>query len=82
MSVNSPGGLPVQSEIICNKIKNFAGKNGLKVFTFAHDIAASGGYFVLCVGNEVYAERTSIVGSIGVIFTKTHMEGFLEKTSL
>ena len=82
MSINSPGGLAVQSQLICNKILKFASKKNLKIYTFAHDIAASGGYFILSIGNEVYADRTSIVGSIGVIFSKYHLEGLLNQTSI
>lgn len=70
VSVNSPGGLPVQSEIISNKILTFARKNNLKLFTFAGDLAASGGYFVLSVGDHVVADRNTILGSIGVLLNK------------
>jgi ClpP class serine protease len=56
-------------------------KKNLKVYTFAKDLAASGGYFVLCTGNEVYADKTSIVGSIGVVFSKMQLQGLLDLTS-
>lgn len=82
VSVNSPGGLPVQSQIICNKIHEFASKHNLKVYTFARDLAASGGYFVLCCGHKVYADRTSILGNIGVIVPKYQLDGLLDMASL
>ena len=82
VSVNSPGGLPVQSELISNKILNFARKNNLKLYTFAGDVAASGGYFVLSVGDHVISDRNSIVGSIGVIINKLILKGFLDQTAL
>lgn len=82
VSVNSPGGLPVQSQIICNKIHEFASKHNLKVYTFAKDVAASGGYFVLSSGHKVYADRTSIIGNIGVIIPKYQLDGLLDLTSL
>ncbi len=82
VSVNSPGGLPVQSEIICNKITQFAKKNNLKVYTFAGDVAASGGYFVLSIGNHVVVDRNSIVGSIGVLINKMILKGVLDFTTL
>ena len=82
VSVNSPGGFPVQSQIIANKIKNFATKNNLKVYTFARDLAASGGYFVLCTGHHVVADTTSQVGNIGVVIPKLQLEGLLELTSV
>lgn len=52
------------------------------MYTFAHDLAASGGYFVLCSGHRVYADKTSIIGNIGVIIPKYQLEGFLDLTSL
>jgi serine protease SohB len=55
--VNSPGGLPVQSDIICAKIKSFAHQHHLPLYTFAEDVAASGGYFVLCIGNGLQLEH-------------------------
>ena len=75
--VNSPGGLPVQSQIISDKLKNYSAKHNLKMYTFAQDLAASGGYMVLCSGDHVVADRTSIVGSIGVVFQKTKLTGLL-----
>ena len=79
MVVNSPGGLPVQSQIICDKVKNFASKHNLKLYTFARDVAASGGYMVLCGGDHVVADRSSIVGSIGVIFQKMKLKGLFDR---
>ena len=52
------------------------------MYTFGKDLAASGGYFVLCAGHEVYADKTSIVGSIGVVFPKYQLEGLLDLTSI
>lgn len=49
--VNSPGGLPAQSDLICRKLKLFAKRRGIPLYTFAEDVAASGGYFVLCIGS-------------------------------
>ena len=50
----------------------------MKLYTFARDVAASGGYMILCAGDHVVADRTSIVGSIGVVFQKTKLKGLLE----
>jgi ClpP class serine protease len=82
VSVNSPGGLPVQSEIISNKILNFAKKNNLKLYTYAGDVAASGGYFILSIGDHVVSDRNSILGSIGVLMRKMTLKGILDLTSL
>jgi ClpP class serine protease len=75
--VNSPGGLPVQSQLISDKLKDYSAKHNLKMYTFAQDLAASGGYMVLCSGDHVVADKTSIVGSIGVVFQKTQLTGLL-----
>jgi signal peptide peptidase SppA len=65
--VNSPGGSPVQSQLIHDRIRALAKEKGLPVFTFAEDVAASGGYMLLLAGDEIYANENSIVGSIGVV---------------
>ena len=79
VSVNSRGGLPVQSYLIADKIMSLAKKNNLKVYMFASDYAASGGYMVLSAGHEVYADRTSLVGSIGVVMSRMNLKGLKEK---
>lgn len=76
--VNSPGGLPVQSQIIGEKLQDFAQKHNLKLYTFARDVAASGGYMILSAGDHVVADRSSIVGSIGVVFQKMKLKGLLD----
>ncbi len=67
ISINSPGGSPVQSHLIYDYIRQLAAKNKKKVIVFAEDVAASGGYLIACAGDEIFANSSSIVGSIGVI---------------
>ena len=67
ISINSPGGSPVQSHLIHDFIRYQAKKTKKKVIVFAEDVAASGGYLIACAGDEIYANQSSIVGSIGVI---------------
>lgn len=67
IEVNSPGGSPVQSRLIFQRIRDLARENNVRVYMFAEDVAASGGYMLLCAGDEIYADSSSIVGSIGVI---------------
>ncbi len=69
LNINSPGGSPVQSELIYNYIRELSLEKKIPVFTFAQDVAASGGYWLLVAGDEIYAHNSSIVGSIGVIFS-------------
>ena len=49
------------------RVASFAKNNGVPLYTFAEDVAASGGYWLLCIGDTVYAHETSLVGSIGVV---------------
>ncbi len=65
--VNSPGGSPVQSALLYRRIRQLADEKHLPVVAFAEDVAASGGYWLALAGDEVYAEETSLVGSIGVV---------------
>lgn len=65
--VNSPGGSPVQSNLIFRRIRQLADEKKKKVHVFCEDVAASGGYFIAVAGDEIYADPSSIVGSIGVI---------------
>lgn len=69
ITINSPGGSPVQTELIYNAIRDLSKENKIPVYTFAHDLAASGGYWLLLSGDEIYAHNSSIIGSIGVIFS-------------
>ena len=67
ISINSPGGSPVQSRLIFRRIRDLAEENDKKVFVFVEDLAASGGYMIALAGDEIIADPTSIVGSIGVV---------------
>ena len=67
LAVNSPGGSPVQSALIAGRIRALADEHGVPVLAFAEDVAASGGYWLACAANEIYADPNSIVGSIGVM---------------
>lgn len=67
LSLNSPGGSPVQSALIAQRIRLHAAEKGLPVIAFVEDVAASGGYWLACAADEIVADPSSIVGSIGVI---------------
>ncbi len=67
LAVNSPGGSPVQSALIAKRIRQLADEKKIPVFAFAEDVAASGGYWLLAAGDEIYADDSSIIGSIGVV---------------
>jgi serine protease SohB len=67
LSINSPGGSPVQSAQIAKRIRDLARERDVPVIAFVEDIAASGGYWLACAGDEIFADASSIVGSIGVV---------------
>lgn len=67
LAVNSPGGSPVQSSLIAKRIRDLAEEKELPVVSFVEDIAASGGYWLACAGDDIFADEASILGSIGVI---------------
>jgi serine protease SohB len=66
--INSPGGSPVQSSLIAARIRRLADEKGVPVHAFVEDVAASGGYWLACAGDQIWVDDSSIVGSIGVIF--------------
>ena len=82
ISINSPGGSPVQSHLIYSYIRQLANKNKMKVIFFAEDVAASGGYFIACAGDEIYANSSSIVGSIGVISASFGFKELIKKIGI
>lgn len=65
--INSPGGSPAQSALLYRRIRQLAAERAVPVFAFAEDVAASGGYWLALAGDEIYAEETSLLGSIGVV---------------
>ncbi len=79
LAINSPGGSPVQSALLHDRIRLLADEKELPVYVFCEDVAASGGYWIACAGDEIYAAETSIIGSIGVIAATFGFEGAMEK---
>ena len=65
--INSPGGSPVQSSLIAARIQRLAREKSVPIHAFVEDVAASGGYWLACAGDQIWVDDSSIVGSIGVI---------------
>jgi signal peptide peptidase SppA len=80
--INSPGGSPVQSSLIYKRIRALAKEKELPVYAFAEDVAASGGYMLACAADEIYADESSIVGSIGVVSAGFGFTGLIEKLGI
>jgi signal peptide peptidase SppA len=79
LAINSPGGSPTQSALVGERIRELAAKKNVPVLAFCEDVAASGGYWLACAADEIYAHRTSMVGSIGVITAGFGLTGLLER---
>ncbi len=79
VAVNSPGGSPVQSSLIFRRIRQLAEEKKKTVYVFCEDVAASGGYYIATAGDEIYADASSIIGSIGVLTATFGLNKAIEK---
>ena len=79
LQINSPGGSPVQSSLIGSRIRRLAEEKEVPVIAFVEDVAASGGYWLAAAADEIYADDSSVVGSIGVISASFGAHEFLAK---
>ncbi|ALT76228.1 S49 family peptidase [Paucibacter sp. KCTC 42545] len=71
LRINSPGGSPVQAGIVYDEIKRLKAKHGKKVYAVVEEMCASGAYYIAAGADEIFVDKASIVGSIGVL-----MDGF------
>ena len=79
ISINSPGGSPVQSRLIYKRIRDLAEEKNKRVIVFVEDVAASGGYMIALAGDEIVADPSSIVGSIGVVSASFGFQELIRK---
>jgi signal peptide peptidase SppA len=77
--INSPGGAPTQSGLVAERIRQLADEKGVPVLAFCEDVAASGGYWLACAADEIFAHPTSLVGSIGVVSQGFGLDGLIER---
>lgn len=82
LQINCPGGSPVQSALISERIRTLAAEHKVPVHAFCEDVAASGGYWLACAADEIHADQNSIVGSIGVISMGFGFPQALEKLGI
>ncbi|MEO0327660.1 MAG: S49 family peptidase [Pseudomonadota bacterium] len=82
LSINSPGGSPVQSRQIYTRIRELAHQHNKKVLVFVDDVAASGGYMLALAGDEIFVDETSIIGSIGVVASGFGFDKAIEKLGI
>jgi serine protease SohB len=79
LSINSPGGAAAQSHLIHRRIRALAEEKKIPVIAFVEDVAASGGYMIACAADEIIADESSIVGSIGVVGGSFGFNKLIEK---
>ncbi len=82
LAINSPGGSPVQSHLLFQRIRQLAEENGRPVIAFVEDVGASGGYMIACAADEIVCDPTSIIGSIGVVGGGFGFTGLMEKLGI
>ena len=80
--INSPGGSPVQSKLIHDRVRALSEEHGKPVFAFCEDVAASGGYMLALSADEIFADPSSIIGSIGVISAGFGFPELLQKLGI
>ena len=82
LAINSPGGSAVQSHLIHRRIRALAEENEVPVIAFVEDVAASGGYMIACAADEIVADPSSIVGSIGVVTASFGFDRLFERIGI
>ena len=79
LEISSPGGSPVQSSLIGARIRRLADEKNIPVIAFVEDVAASGGYWLAAAAGEIYADPSSVLGSIGVISASFGADEFIQR---
>ena len=80
LHINSPGGSPVQAGLINDEIRRLKAEHkDIPVYAVVSDMCASGGYYIAVAADEIYADKASIVGSIGVRMDNFGFTGLMEK---
>jgi protease IV len=79
LRINSPGGSPVQAGIVNDEIRRLKALHNKKVYAVVEEICASGAYYVAVAADEIYVDKASIVGSIGVLMDGFGFTGLMDK---
>jgi protease-4 len=82
LRINSPGGSPVQAGIVYDEIKRLKVKHGKKVFAVVEEMCASGAYYIAAGADEIYVDKASLVGSIGVLMDGFGFVGLMDKVGV
>jgi protease IV len=79
LRINSPGGSPVQAGIINDEIRRLKAKHQKKVYAVVEEMCASGAYYIAVAADEIYVDKASLVGSIGVLMDGFGFVGTMDK---
>jgi protease IV len=80
LKINSPGGSPVQAGLISDEIRRLrALYPDVPIYSVVEDICASGGYYVAAASDEIFVDKASLIGSIGVLINGFGFTGTMEK---
>jgi protease-4 len=82
LRINSPGGSPVQSGIVNDEIKRLKALHKKKVYAVVEEICASGAYYIAVAADEIYVDKASLVGSIGVLMDGFGFTGAMDKLGI
>ena len=83
LRINSPGGSPVQSGYVYDEIRRLRGLHpDIKVYAVISDLGASGAYYIASAADEIYADKASLVGSIGVTAAGFGFVGAMDKLGI
>jgi protease-4 len=80
--INSPGGSPVQAGIINDEITRLKGIHGKKVYAVVEETCASAAYYIAAAADDIYVDKASLVGSIGVLMDGFGFTGLMEKLGI
>jgi protease-4 len=82
LRINSPGGSPVQAGIVYDEIKRLKALHGKKVYAVVEEMCASGAYYIAVAADEIYVDKASLVGSIGVLMDGFGFVGAMQKLGI
>lgn len=82
LQINSPGGTASASQAIYQELMRVRKAGKMKIVAAMGDVAASGGFYIACAADKIYANPATITGSIGVISQSTNLQGLYQKVGL
>src|SRR5574343_79737 len=82
LRINSPGGSPVQAGIINDEILRLKAKHQKKVYAVVEEVCASGAYYIAVAADEIFVDKASLVGSIGVLMDGFGFVGLMDKLGI